>query len=384
MFATPALNGREAEVRATILELSRELKYHLRLGNRWTGALRRTTFARNVQGSNTIEGIHATLDEIASITAGEKPPRLDEETRQALSGYQLAMTYVLQLAKGKVDIDASLLKSLHFMVSSYDMTKWPGRFREGPVYVQREQTGDIVYEGAAAKEVPSLIDQLTSAIRAEPYDDLLITAAMAHLNFVLVRPFKDGNGRMARILQSLVLAGDDELSPLFLTIEEYLGHHTQEYYDVLAVVGQSNWNTATFDAAHVKPWMRFMLKAHFNQVLEKKQLIASSEEAAQHMAEFVVEASLPERTLEALFTVMYGGTVSRARYITAVAESGEVISEQTATRDLGELVTAGLLEAHGDKRGRNYTASTRVREASRRAGLGYAWRTVDPFEEATP
>lgn len=267
------------------------------------------------------------------------------------------------------------------MVTSYDMTKWPGRFREGPVYVQQEHTGDIIYEGATAEEVPTLIDQLTHSIRAEPHDDLLITAAMAHLNLVLVHPFEDGNGRMARILQSLVLAMDDELSPVFLTIEEYLGLHTQEYYGVLAEVGQGDWNTAIFDSAHVKPWIRFMLKAHFNQALEKQQLIASSEEAAQRMAEFAISASLPERSLEALFTVLYGGTLSRARYIAAVADSGEIISEQTASRDLGEMVGAGLLDAHGDKRGRSYTASHRVQAASRQAGLGYAWRTVDPFEE---
>lgn len=55
---------------------------------------------------------------------------------------------------------------------------------------------------------------------------------MVHLNLV-IRPFKDGNGRMARFLQSYVLAADGTLAPVFLSVEEYLGQNTQEYYDVL-------------------------------------------------------------------------------------------------------------------------------------------------------
>lgn len=384
MFGIPALNTRELEVRASIQELNDELRHQLRLGNRWTGALRRTTFARNIQGSNSIEGIHASVDDIDAIASGEKPAEVDAETARALSGYQLAMTFVLQLAKSDFEIDNSLLRSLHFMVSSYDMTRWPGRFRKGPVYVVQEQTQDIVHEGALAEEVPVLIadlgDSLTQIQNANG-EDLLLAAAMAHLNFVLIHPFKDGNGRMARILQSLVLAAGDEYSPVFMTIEEYLGRHTQSYYDVLAEVGQGNWNTATYDPELTRPWIRFILTAHWNQALELKQRNAAAAEAAAKMEDLLAESSLNERSIEALYSAMFGGTVTRARYMSALADAGEPISEQTASRDLGALVDAGLLLAHGDKRGRRYTPGGKVRQASRSAGLGYAWRQVDPFKE---
>ena len=82
---------------------------------------------------------------------------------------------------------------------------------------------------------------LDEAVIAEVLDDLtttdahpLVAAAMAHLNLVLVHPFSDGNGRMARCLQTFVLARDGLLAPEFSSIEEYLGRNTSAYYAVLA------------------------------------------------------------------------------------------------------------------------------------------------------
>jgi Fic family protein len=57
---------------------------------------------------------------------------------------------------------------------------------------------------------------------------VVVRAAMAHLHLVSVHPFGDGNGRIARIVQSLVLAREGLLSPEFASIEEYLGKHTRE------------------------------------------------------------------------------------------------------------------------------------------------------------
>jgi Fic family protein len=378
VFTAPPLDAQEREVRDEIEKLNEELRFHLRQGNRWNGALRRTTFARNVQGSNTIEGINASVDDINAIAAGEKPAAIDDETQQALAGYQQAMTFVLQLAKSEFELSPMLVRSLHFITTSYDMTKWPGRFRPGPVYVQEERTGDIVHEGAPVDEVPDLIKQLCAM--SGPGEDDLINAAMMHLNFVLIHPFKDGNGRLARVLQSLVLGAYGEFAPVFLTIEEYLGRRTQAYYDVFAKVGQGQWTGADYDPELARPWVRFMLTAHLNQALERKQRIASSGEAAAKMDELVIASQLPERTAQALYGAMYDGTVTRARYMAALADAGEPIKEQTASRDLGALARAELLVAHGDRRGRRYSASQVVIQAARSSGLGYAWRDIDPFD----
>lgn len=377
MFTAPPLDKHEKLVRAEIEELAQKLRLHVRSWNRWTGALRRSTFARNVQGSNSIEGILATVDEVGAIAAGETPATVDHETEQALKGYQLAMTYVLQLAKGEFDFDSSLIRSLHFMTTSYDMTKWPGRYRQGPVYVEVEATGDIAHQGAPGEGLTDLMKSFAAS--ALEGDDPLIAAAMAHLNLVLIHPFKDGNGRMARIVQNLALSRESDIAPVFMGIEAYLGRKTILYYDVLAQVGQGNYSRADYDPELARSWISFMLTAHYNQALELDHRIGSAGRAAQAMESLIETHGLPERMTQALYSAMFGDTVTRVRYMDALADAGEPVSEQTASRDLGALVKAGLLLAHGDKRGRRYTPGDVVKEAARAAGLGYKWRDIDPF-----
>ena len=68
---------------------------------------------------------------------------------------------------------------------------------------------------------------------------LIVRAAMAHLHIVSAHPFLDGNGRISRIVQSLVLARGGLLAPEFVSIEEYLGNNTQAYYAALEEVQQA-------------------------------------------------------------------------------------------------------------------------------------------------
>jgi hypothetical protein len=84
-------------------------------------------FARAVQGSNSIEGYNASLDDVVAAVEGE--PTLDAygETQLALAGYRDAMTYVLQIAGDEgLEVDEGLRKSLHFMMMRHDL---PTSFR---------------------------------------------------------------------------------------------------------------------------------------------------------------------------------------------------------------------------------------------------------------
>src|SRR5580700_8952217 len=84
---------------------------------RWFGTLRRMSFARAVQASNSIEGYDASLDDVVASVDDEPTLRADEQTRLALSGYRDALTYILQVAQDRTStVDEGLLKSLHFMM----------------------------------------------------------------------------------------------------------------------------------------------------------------------------------------------------------------------------------------------------------------------------
>lgn len=216
-------------------------------------------FARAVQGSNSIEGYNASLDDVVAAVDGEPTLDASDETQLALAGYRDAMTYVLQIADDEtLQVDEGLLKSLHFMMLKHDLGKNPGKWRPGSIYVRTEENGEIVYSGPDSDLVPQLIDETLRDLRSSG-TPVPVKAAMAHLNLVMIHPYSDGNGRMARCLQTLVLARDRVVAPVFSSIEEFLGRNTDTYYGVLADVGAGSWNPKR-DA---RPWVRFCLRAHY-------------------------------------------------------------------------------------------------------------------------
>lgn len=354
LFTTPDLGDLELAVLDDINALFEKLKIRLHEPRRWAGSLRRSQFARAVQGSNSIEGFDAALDDAAAIELGEPPLDVDAETRLAIKGYCDAMTYVLQLAsEPNFHYGEQLVRSLHFIMTSYDLKNRPGLWRAGSIIVRNDDTGETVYVGADLDDVPSLMHQLVDELNAENDSPLIVRAGMAHLNLVMVHPFRDGNGRMARCLQTLVMARNGILSPVFCSIEEYLGRNTLSYYDVLARVGQGSWNPDR-DAM---PWVRFILTAHLRQAKTLQVRIRESEHLWDDLEKIVSRNALPERVLPIMYDAAMRYRVRNGTYRAILEESGEGITEQVASRDLKRLTDLGFILAQGAARGRFYTAS---------------------------
>jgi Fic family protein len=345
---------------------------------RWGGGLRRMAEARAVQASNSIEGYIASLDDVLAVADDDEPLDADTETRLALEGYQEAMTYVLQAVQDpELRVDEGLLKALHFMMLKHELAKSPGRFRPGEIRVVRTGSGEVVYEAPDAELVPGLIATMLDEIGRDA--PVLVRAAMAHLNLVMIHPFRDGNGRMARCIQTLILARARITAPVFSSIEEYLGRNTDAYYAVLAEVGQGSWNPG----GDASPWVRFCLTAHYRQALVMLRRIGAFEKMWAATSELVAKSRLPERMIGPLVDAAYGLRIKRSSYLRSVELThGDPISELTASRDLRALVRAGLFEPFGDTRGRYYLGAPGLKdqwEAIRSEwprGMG----SEDPFE----
>ena len=352
IFRSPELTEQELQIIARIDRVRDALRHQLPEQKRWVGLLRRVMLARAIRGSNSIEGYNVSLDEAVAAVAGEPPLDAEDEAWKAVVGYRDAMTYVLQLADDSHFVyDENLIRGLHFMMMGYALDKSPGRWRPGSVFVLDEASREIVYTGPDAMAVPDLVHGLVEYLRAEDRIPPMVKAAMAHLNLVMIHPFRDGNGRMARCLQTLVLAREGIVASPFVSIEEYLGANTEAYYAVLAEVGQGNWQPKR-DA---RPWIRFVLTAHYQQA---QTMVRRAEEAERRWALLTQEASrlkLPERSVPALFNASLRFRLRNADY----REAAEV-SDTIAGRDLGRLVEAGLLAARGERRGRLYVATPRL------------------------
>lgn len=377
IFETPELREDESEV-LSLLKAQRE-QMHDRVAEprRWSGTLRRMAFARAVQGSNSIEGYNASLDDVVAAVDGEPTLDANEETQLALAGYRDAMTYVLQIADDEtLQVDEGLLKSLQFMMLKHDLSKNPGKWRPGAIYVRNDESGEVVYSGPDSSLIPPLIDETLRALE-DSQDPVPVKAAMAHLNLVMIHPYSDGNGRMARCLQTLVLARDRVVAPVFSSIEEFLGRNTDAYYRVLADVGAGSWKPRR-DA---RPWIRFCLRAHYMQagtMLRRREEIEALWNACVSLAQ---ENGLQERCAAGLMDTAYGLRIRRGSYRSSAEEVlGEEISDLTASRDLKAMVDLGLLDAVGERRARYYLAGARPRELRQQVRESRDPRTShDPF-----
>ena len=186
---------------------------------------------------------------------------------------------------------------------------------------------------------------------------------MAHLNLVMIHPFRDGNGRMARCLQTLMLAREQILSPEWMSIEEFLGANTQAYYDVLGDVGRGSWQPD----GDARPWVRFCLRAHYIQAASVLRRARESESIWLALEELRTSKGLPERSLGSLFDAAIGLRIRNASYRKDVElVELEEITNQVATNDLRKMVNAGLIEQRGSKRGAHYVASEVLTEIRKR------------------
>lgn len=360
IYATPQLNEIEFAAIAKIEERRKSLRYRVAEPRRWYGGLRRLVFAKAVQGSNSIEGYNASLEDVMAAVENEEALDAATETVSALQGYRDAMTYVLQLAEDvEFEINEQLVKSLHFIMMKYDLSKRPGRYRQGAIFVRRESDGETVYEGPDADLLSGLMVDVLDCVR-EHDGPVLVRAAMAHLNLVMIHPFSDGNGRMGRCLQTLVLARERIVSPVFSSIEEYLGRNTQSYYDILEKVGRGEWHPEN-DA---RQWVQFCLNAHYQCAETMLWRVQEAEELWDVCSELAKDRGLPERVVGPLSDAARGLRIRNASYRVAVQESEALVLDvPTTSRDLRALVRTGLLASHGETRGRFYVRSPELNNA---------------------
>jgi Fic family protein len=337
---------------------------------RWMGSLRRNTFARQIRASNSIEGIHASIENVVAAIEHESPVDIEMHEWLSIKGYRDAMTYIMQAAKDPYfEFSKQFLKSLQFMIVGHDMTKNPGQWRPGSIFIVDQGTGQTVYEGPDGSMVNELVQELVHSLSAHNAVPVMVRAAMAHLNLTMIHPFKDGNGRVSRALQTLVLAREGILDSVYCSIEEWLGKVTPEYYAVLASVGEGKWQPDRDPL----PWVRFCLKAHFHQAAT---LLRRNEEYSKLYAgieKIIKREYLDERSTISLFDAAHGLSITNSWY-----RRDAEVSEVVASRDLKRLCDVGLLVPSGEKRGRTYAAANELKELRKSVRQDQPY--LDPYE----
>ncbi|SEG65618.1 Fic family protein [Nonomuraea solani] len=358
LFPTPALDSEDQRVLEEIEQMRRELRHQVSAPAKWTAGLRKFLTADAVAASNSIEGFRVSTVDVADLMEGERDVEVSEEDREETLACQRMMHYIQSLHDVEdFSYSKGLLNGLHWMLQGHRHAarKPAGQWRRGPVYVtDARDPGIAAYTAPDEAEVPTLMSELVGWLNAEDGTHPLVRAAMAHLHLVSIHPWSDGNGRMSRSLQTLMIAREGVLAPEFSSIEAWLGRpgNTWEYYRELGARG------ATYlPDQEVHSWIRFNLTAYHQQAQTVRARLHRSGRVWTILADFVERETFDERVISALHEVAMAGRVRRLRY-----EHAEALTTQQAQRDLRDLVAAGVLESVGRTRSRYYPAGRRFPE----------------------
>lgn len=354
IYATPRITKALHKQLDELAELRDALGHEVRTPSRWIGSLRREVRASSIGSSTSIEGFSVSPAEALALTSDRGATDQGDENRQAVSCYARAMDHVGTMAIDPVfGWSDRVILDLHFDACWFQRDKDPGLWRTGPIGVTASD-GTLEYVGPDGDAVVGLMDEVVASLIKGERDgdlDVVVRAAMAHLNVVSVHPFRDGNGRISRIVQSLVLAREGLASPEFFSIEEYLGSHTPDYYAALRETQGGSYQPER-DATG---WVTFCVEAHIAQARARLSQISAAAARWGHLERLVAERNWPDRMVIALEQSLAGRT-DRSIY---GEEAG--VSPATASADFRRLLDAGLVVQRGRGRNVGYVASEDLR-----------------------
>ncbi|TMC52654.1 MAG: Fic family protein [Chloroflexi bacterium] len=355
IYATPP-KSQALERRLTeIDEQRRYLAQHLGESTQpWTGALRRLAAAEAAVGSTSIEGYGASLEDTVEILAGRPAAKTSDETQRIIAAYGQAMDRVSVLADDPhFEWTSQTILELHFLVCHPQPSAAPGRLRDRSIVVTRG-VGREPYRPPTFSSVPALVNELATWLRSgDSSRHPVVRAAMAHLNLVSIHPFRDGNGRVARIIQSLVLAKEGLLRPELVSIEPYLSRHTREYYSILEYVQGSEYDPSR----NASPWIDFCIEAHVFEATERRRWLELAYARHDFCEQLARDEGYPERLVTALDQALLGLPVTNAEH-----RRESAIASPTAVQDLQRLRRDGWLDQEGGGRSIRYLASKKLQD----------------------
>ena len=200
----------------------------------------------------------------------------------------------------------------------------------------------VHFEAPAASKVPREMSLFLEWIEKEQNLDLVLKAGLAHLWFVTIHPFDDGNGRIARALTDMLLAQADKSPQRFYSMSAQIQAERNEYYDILE-------NTQKGDL-DITPWLIWFLDCLIRSMDQTDETIAKSMVRAQFWEthkETLLNAR-QQKILQLLLDNFYGN-LNVSKYAKIVKTSTD-----TALRDLQNLVKKDIIEQLGSGRSTSY------------------------------
>ena len=203
--------------------------------------------------SSQIEGTQSSLSDLLLFELDEAPGVPLDDVRE-VSNYVAALEHGLRRLRENFPLSNRLIREIHSVLLSggRGSTKAPGEFRRSQNWIGGTRPGNAVYVPPPHTAVPDCMTSFENFLHAEA-DGLpvLLRAGLAHVQFETVHPFLDGNGRVGRLLITLLLCHAGVLRQPLLYLSLYFKQHRDTYYDLLNHVRR----TGDWEA-----WLAFFLE----------------------------------------------------------------------------------------------------------------------------
>ncbi|MCX7784050.1 MAG: Fic family protein [Meiothermus sp.] len=303
--------------------------------------LRFEASAASTHHSTAIEGNPITLDEVQRLLTGGFVPKA-RNAEAEVRNYKAALDW---LRREWVVVSSPLgqktiLDLQKQVVDGLEAPTNVGKFRRQPVYVFDAASGGVVHEGDPYAEVPARVEALCTWLnktRLSPEIHPVARAAVAHLELLRIHPFMDGNGRTARLLQTLLLYQTGWDVRGLYALEAFHNLQRSRYYTTISTcIAHQDWIG----------WAVYMAEG-LAEVLE-----ATARRVAEAQAQPAAVPSLPlnERQMAILSLLERPGAQITNQKVQAIFG----VSAPTAARDLDRLARMGLVVRRGKGRGTYY------------------------------
>lgn len=297
--------------------------------------LRKANRIRSIHSSLAIENNSLTIAQITDIIDGKRvlgDPKEIQEVKNAYDAYEEILTFDPYKQK-------SFLKA-HGLLTNGVVSE-AGRYRSKDVGIF-DSSGSVVHMGARPQFIGTLMDELFTWGATDDTPEI-IKSCVFHYEIETIHPFEDGNGRMGRLWQTVILAN---WNPIFawIPIETMIYENQEEYYKVLAIADLQN---------DLDVFIDFMLDTILKSLIAYK----SSDKPSDKMSA-KSEVELPPEltgTETQVYLLLRKYLLTHKEITTAIATKLVKKSASTVRKHMATLVALGLLEAHGSNRNRVYS-----------------------------
>ncbi len=202
--------------------------------------------------SSQIEGTQSSLSDLLLFELDEQPGVPFDDVVE-VSNYIAALEHGLKRLREGFPLSNRLLREIHsrLLARGRGADKLPGEFRRSQNWIGGTRPGNAQYVPPPANQVEDCMAALERFLHAPDAPGALLKAALAHVQFETIHPFLDGNGRVGRLLITLILHHDGVLREPLLYLSLYFKQHRAEYYRLLDSVRQTgDWER----------WLDFVLE----------------------------------------------------------------------------------------------------------------------------